>query len=556
MTWPLVTVMTTEIVPDLGDAVFACWVMLWTGGQLGRFLRGDWSALAEFWNGNIFYPERSTIAYAEHLTPQMLQAMPIFAATGNIVLAYNLVFFATFVMCGLGMYLLVREVTGRPWPALLAGVAFAFAPYRMDQFPHIQVVSTQWMPLALYGFRRYFVTGRLRPLIGAAVSVALQALSCAYFLLFFVPFAAAYCAYEMISRRELLNRRTWLHLGSAWAGAFAITAPFVWPYMNVQRGLDVGVRPLKEVISYSADIWAFVTAPPSLRLWGERLTLFPKPEGSGFPGLVILVFVAFGIGSVVLKRVRGKEPTPALFGFSLAALAASAVLALGPQIEWHGRAIGSGPYLWLYQHVPGFTGVRVPARFLTITTLFAAMLAGIGAAAVTARWRRAGAAIVAIGIVGILAESWSAPIGTNQRLFVEHFDLAPRHLASASTLGAVYEAVRDLPNPAVLAEFPFGAPPFDIQTVFYAGFHRKPVINGFSGFFPASFNERFETLGWDPTEREVEALATLRSANVTHVVVHEAAYLDEKGPRISDWLRRVGAREVVAHGTDRLFAMK
>jgi hypothetical protein len=168
MTWPLTAHLNRFIAWDLGDPVFICWVMMWTGGQVLKLLHGDVNALHDYWNGNIFAPERLTIAYSEHFTPQMLQALPIFAATGNMVLCYNLLFLSTIVLAGWGMYLLVRELTGRPLAAFVAGLAFAFAPYRISEGSHLQVLSSQWMPLALYGFRRYFVTGRTRPLVGAA----------------------------------------------------------------------------------------------------------------------------------------------------------------------------------------------------------------------------------------------------------------------------------------------------------------------------------------------------------------------------------------------------
>ena len=58
-----------------------------------------------------------------------------FAATGNMVLCYNLLFLSTIVLAGWGMYLLVRELTGRPLAAFVAGLAFAFAPYRISEAP-------------------------------------------------------------------------------------------------------------------------------------------------------------------------------------------------------------------------------------------------------------------------------------------------------------------------------------------------------------------------------------------------------------------------------------
>lgn len=120
MTWPLALVADKEIAWDLGDPVFNSWVLLWTGGQVLAFLGGDFSALGRYWHGNIFYPERLTVAYSEHLAPQMLQGLPILAATDNIVLTYNLLFVSTFVLSGLGAFLLVRELTRSPLAAFVA----------------------------------------------------------------------------------------------------------------------------------------------------------------------------------------------------------------------------------------------------------------------------------------------------------------------------------------------------------------------------------------------------------------------------------------------------
>ena len=131
MTWPLAARLGREIAWDLGDPVFNCWVMSWTGGQVLSALSGNFNALHDFWNGNIFFPEQLTITYSEHLTPQMLQILPLYALTGNIVLCYNLLFLTTFVLSGFGTYLLARDLTGHRLAAFVAGLAFAFAPYRI-----------------------------------------------------------------------------------------------------------------------------------------------------------------------------------------------------------------------------------------------------------------------------------------------------------------------------------------------------------------------------------------------------------------------------------------
>src|SRR5262249_19774060 len=189
-------------------------------------LHGDLSALGHYWDGNVFHPAPLTLAYSEHLTPQMLQALPVLAAGGNAILACNLLLLATFVLSALGTYLLVRDLTDRP---LAACFAFAFAPYRVDQYSHLQVLSCQWMPFTLYGWRRYCATGRARAIAGAAIAFVAQALSSIYYLAYFTPFAAAYCLYEMAIHGKLRDRRTWRQLAAATAAVLLVVASFTWP---------------------------------------------------------------------------------------------------------------------------------------------------------------------------------------------------------------------------------------------------------------------------------------------------------------------------------------
>ena len=64
ITWPLATVMRRQIAGDLGDPLFNCWILQWTGGQVLNALRGDFSALSRYWDANIFYPAPLTLAVA------------------------------------------------------------------------------------------------------------------------------------------------------------------------------------------------------------------------------------------------------------------------------------------------------------------------------------------------------------------------------------------------------------------------------------------------------------------------------------------------------------
>ena len=130
-TWPLVRGLGRDVAWDLGDSVLNMWILAWDGEQLLAILRGDFSRIRTFFDGNIFHPAPLTLAYSEHLFAQAVQILPVYAISGNPILAYNLLFLSTFVLSGLGMYLLVRELTGNAPAGFVAGLLFAFAPYRL-----------------------------------------------------------------------------------------------------------------------------------------------------------------------------------------------------------------------------------------------------------------------------------------------------------------------------------------------------------------------------------------------------------------------------------------
>ena len=302
MTWPLAAGITRDVAWDLGDSVLNMWILAWDGEQLRGILQGHYSHLRHFFDANIFHPAPLTLAYSEHLVPQAIQIFPIYALTKNPILCYNLLFLSTFVLSGLGMFLFAREVTGSTAAAVVGGLLFAFAPYRIPQSSHLQVLSSEWMPFALYGFRRYFDGGRTRAWIGASAAVILQGLSSGYYLLYFSPFALAYVVWEMWRKGRLTDRRTWLALVAAAAVAALVIAPFVIPYVRASRELALS-RSLSETTRLSADVYSYATASTAQRFWGERIAdVFPKREGELFPGAVPLLLALVGIVGI---RLRG-----------------------------------------------------------------------------------------------------------------------------------------------------------------------------------------------------------------------------------------------------------
>ena len=90
--------------------------------------------------------------------------------------------------------------------------------------------------------------------------------------------------------------------------------------------------------------------------------------------------------------------------------------------------------------------------------------------------------------------------------------------------------------------------------MYYSTVHWRPVLNGYSGFFPAHYGQlttAFSEMGRHP---EV-SLQALGASGATHAIVHEGAYLDTEGADTSALLQRAGAVEIFREGTDVLLLL-
>jgi hypothetical protein len=267
-----------------------------------------------------------------------------------------------------------------------------------------------------------------------------------------------------------------------------------------------------------------------------------------------LAIALLAVSPAVREFVRGVPGST--IGFYAPATLVAALFALGPRIMSAGRSIGAGPYALLYAYVPGFDGIRVPARFLMLVACFLAVLAGLGVAAWLGRLsRRAGLVLVSVASIAILAEGWVAPLPTNVPLVARGFEDPPRELYTGREMGPLYQYIRDAPGSIVLIEFPFGEPAHEILATYYAGYHRRPLVNGYSGFFPESYLRRATFLDHIPLDLET-AFKAVASSGATHALVHEGAFEDGRGHEITDWLAANGATVVATYRSDKLLRLK
>ena len=330
-TWPLARGLGRDVPAAPEEPLLAMWAIARNCEQLLAMLRGDLSRAATFFDANIFHPAPLALAYSEHYLAQAVQVLPVYAVTDNPILCYNLLFLSTFVLSGLGGYLLVRELTGNAGAAVLAGLLFAFAPYRLAQATHLQVLSAQWMPFVLYGLRRYFDAengtrrARLVPLGGAAAALVALNLSSVSYLAYFPPVVLAYLVWEIAMRRGWRRWRVWGPAAAACGLALAVTLPAAVPYAAV-RQTSTGAR--GEVLRYSADVYSYATASAGQPAWGEAVRAFPKPGVELFPGVVPLALALVSLAAAIVTSRSTRRSATSLRPRDLAAIVAGVLAAV------------------------------------------------------------------------------------------------------------------------------------------------------------------------------------------------------------------------------------
>lgn len=521
-TWPLARGLATSLPADYGDPLFVTWVMAWVAQHLTRALTGDPGALAAMWDAPIFTPERNTLAFSEHFAGQAAQALPVYWLTGNPLLAYNLVFLATFILSGLGAYLLVRELTGSRLGGLVAGALFAVNDFRTASLAHLHTLSAHWVPFACLGLLLFARTGSRRALAAAALSVLALNASSGYYMLYCDPLIGAFGLVVLARHTAWRTHRGVVALAVAAVCMALVQWPLVAPYLELQR------------------VHQFARARAELELFSYPLELYRDRLPYLAPSL------ALAAASVLGWRSKGVGLRWVIAFFAVAGVL-GVWLSLGPAPRLHGAPAGlPGLYDLLYTYVPGYSGLRVVGRIAVVFILAVAVLAGLGAAQLARRAGRLGAGLALALAAAHLAVQWMGPIRLDEPLYAANVNPAAEYLRPSKELPVIYRYVATTPPAAVLAELPFGDPGYELRYMYFGLTHRRRLLNGYSGFFPPSYRDRAAVLE-NPLANPEAAWAALAPA--THVLVHASAWNDGRGATIDAWLQSHGAR-VMATSSD------
>jgi hypothetical protein len=502
-TWPLALAPGRYSRNDNGDAQLNEWILAWIAHQLPR----DPTHLFE---ANIFYPAHDALAFSEPLIVPALIGAPLAWLGGSPVLVHNLVLIAGLALTALSGCLLIEAWTGDLIAGLLTGSMLAFNTHTLTRIAHVQAGQLYALPLALFATDRLLRGGRARDAAILAAAMAMLAYTSGYLFVF---------GALMVAIALVVSVPVWRRSAGRTIGYFAIATvlasiailPLALPYQRVARDQHM-VRTLDLVKDYSATPRGYLAAAGRLHFAAWSHGFFRDPVDSFFPGVIVL---GCAIGAIVFGLRRPEWRTRVL---GLAAMAvAGFVLSLGTATPVYG---------WLFAVFPPMQGLRAAARFGNLFLLGVAVLGGLG----LSWWRHEGPGpldaarqtpgpgpsprrrhryLVAIALVALAnLESLRAPF--------EYRDF--------TGIAGIYKLLAQEPGRVVLAEQPF-FPRWAIfenaPYVLASTAHWRPLMNGYSGYTPDTYQRYADSFWYFPEERSIQAM---KDAGVTHVMVHPARF--------------------------------
>lgn len=523
-TWPLAGNPAGLSRLDNDDTALNTFVIAWNAHIVLR------EPLALF-HAPIFFPERLTLAYSEHMLVPSLIGAPLMWAGVSPVTVYNLLLLAGFALSGWTMALVVRRWTDSTLAGIVAGMLYAFNAHLLTRLAHLQAIHIQFLPLALLGLDELLraAPGRGRvpqsaqsavefsapsapefalrlPSAQSAQSAAafpsvqsvlqssalltsafvLQAL-CSNYTLVFLSVALVICA--LVRADEWLNadaRHRLVALLACTISAVVVLTPFLWPYYVVSREQGLS-RSIDEVALYSAS-WADYLATGGRlhyewwsHAWFEERTPL-------FPGVVGAILAASTLGFAGLRRDRRVRMV-------LAIGAAGVALSFGPALPG---------YTWLHQHVPLFEGLRAAARWGVLLLTAVAILAGFAVSRLEHRWRG--------------GTYWPAVAVLLPAVITLEALRAPLAFVGVPSMPAFYDSLATEPD-AVVVELPLFFGPSvseNARYMLHSTRHFRPMVNGYSGFEPEAFRQRAARWRAFP---EPPVLSEMAGLGVTHIVV-------------------------------------
>lgn len=502
-TWPLASQVAGGI--PLGTErvatvpLFNLWTLAWNVESFERLY-------SEYWQAPIFHPAPHTFALSE---PQPLQGLLAALLTRlglSTLTAYNLLLLVALALNGLLATAGLRGI-GLGWPAALGGGCLVLLlPFTFQELGVVQLVPLAGVLTLAASIWRLSRSPDLASGLCLGGSLAL-----AYGLSFQIATFAALAFLPLATWLwwpHLRQRGLWKSLVAGALLFAAIASPLLLG-QALSRGEESFDRSLETVRKQSAQVDHYLVSAWPQRLPAPGIETADLPSRRAFwPGtLRLLLACAALLGSwKIIERHRFRAAASIL-------LLTSFALSLGPHL-----AIAGFSVIDLLRALPGGEQIRSFFRFALFVQLAVTGLAALGLQrtldTLRPRLGYRGALALTSGLALLAMVELRLDVGSVQPLPALDLDLPWITWIEENTEADTALAFVPFPEGRGSADY-LGT----TQWMYWQTRHWRPMVNGYSGFFPAEFRRLKNVMQTFPSQA---SLVALRDAGVEYCIVHRA----------------------------------
>lgn len=523
--WPIVTRISSY--SEGGDAMFNAWTL---SRDQHCILR---QGCPSYVNGNIFFPHTNSMLYSETQLSAGLLTMPLYFINQNPIFSYNVWMITSFFLMGFFMYLLAKYLSkNNEFISILAGILFAFSPFRMPAISHMQNISIFYLPLAFLLIFKYLDKKKRGYLIGLLATLILQFYASWYQMIFVLValgiLLAGFAVFKLAKPKVVLTVFAVVCL------AALSTLPLAKAYTNFSKATNASFSPVSQA-TYSSSLLDYVT-PQSGTLLGKifyhvrpstHLNSY-NPDSDSYYGFTLY---ALAIIVFVLAYKNRKRGVQAIKKYRLSILfiliaVAGFIISLGPYLKFRGsyyyqasaigfRYIIPAPYFLVDKVLPQLSFMRALGRsgvliLFSLCCMLALVPASVEKVGFYKRYRLAINCIVVALIIFELIPFHRVPM----RMDSYDYNLS---------VPAVYKFIKNdkqVNNIIILAadfDYPHaGGIPVELpEETMWAGYDNKNIFNGYSGYLPPDYYPTY----WNYLDFRAADVPLLKKQDLRYVLV-------------------------------------
>lgn len=530
--WPLVTRISSYDVG--GDASFNAWTLARNHHCILR------DGCPDYADGNIYFPHEDTMLYSETQLSTGVLTLPLYFMNNNPLFSYNVATIVSFFLSGWFMYLLAKRLSrGHELISIVAGLVFAFAPFKIAALFHLQNLSICFLPLAVLLVIKYLDT-KLKRYLALLFTALVILFYASWVQMVFALIALGILIGGMAVLRLMHWKRALIVVGVVGLAALS-TLPLAREFMRFSKESNANFS-VRDQILYSSSVADYFLPHDGTLVGKAYYALNPggvknayNLDSYSYHGIVVYATAAaLVVGGFVWywrrRRQRTKEAVAQRQEYKylvifLAMVVVGFVISLGPLLKLEGDYLYTAPgtdiavaiaapWLAVDKFLPQLQFIRAIGR-ASVIMLFAlcCMLAFLPAYLRAWRIKDLYKKLILGGVVVLIIV---------ELMPFYRYPISADSYTQNLQVPAVYKYIKEqdeIDNIVILRtvdDYP-GAPipVMRAEDVLWAGYHNKNIFNGYSGYTPPMY---FETW-YDFVYLEADDILKMQKLGLKYVLI-------------------------------------